>query len=49
RVEIDSVATLLAALTLRLEHFMRAGCRVTDHSLEGPVAIPGRTTLEPSV
>ena len=36
RVEIDSVAALLAALTLRLEHFMRAGCCVTDHSLEGP-------------
>ena len=35
KVEIDSVAALLAALTLRLEHFMRAGCCVTDHSLEG--------------
>ena len=35
-VEIDSVAALLKALTLRLEHFMQTGCCVTDHSLEGP-------------
>jgi glucuronate isomerase len=35
--EIHSVEDLMSALTMRLEHFIQAGCLVTDHSLEGNI------------
>ena len=36
QIKIDSAASLLEALTRRLEYFVEMGCPVADHSLEGP-------------
>ena len=39
-VEIESADDLLKALVIRLDYFCEAGCRITDHSLEGGIYQP---------
>ena len=36
-VEINSIASLKKALTLRMEHFNKCGCKASDHGINFPV------------